>query len=84
MICNGKLYSAYIATKSGVNPVALLDKRGNVCFSFPSEDYYFDLRREAERMTQEELIEAIDPVINDCLKDLIYKNLKKSFDKVRK
>ena len=28
MICNGKLYSAYIATKSGVNPVALLDKRG--------------------------------------------------------
>ena len=72
MICNGKLYSAYIATKSGVNPSVLLDKRGNVCFSFPTKDYYFDLRREAERMTQEELIEAIDPVINNYLKDLIY------------
>ena len=72
MICNGKLYSAYIATKSEVNPSVLLDKRGNVCFSFPSEDYYFDLRREAERMTQEELVEAIDPVINDYIKGLIY------------
>ena len=72
MICNGKLYSAYIATKSGVNPKVLLDKKGNVCFSFPSDDYFFDLRREAERMTQEELLEAVDPVINGYLSDLIY------------
>lgn len=72
MICNGKLYSAYIATKSGINPSALLDKRGNVCFSFPSDDYFFDLRREAERMTQEELLEAVDPVVSGYLSDLIY------------
>lgn len=77
MICNGKLYSAYIATKSGVNPKFLLDKRGSVCFSFPSEDYYFDLRREAESMTNEELLELVDPIVNGYLSDLIYINKKK-------
>ena len=77
MICNGKLYSAYIATKSGINPKVLIDKRGNVCFSFPGEDYFFDLRSEAERMTNEELLEAVDPVVNSYLADLIYINKSK-------
>ena len=48
MICNGKLYSAWIATKSGINPAAIRDKKGNIVFSFVSDDRMFELRREVE------------------------------------
>lgn len=72
MICNGKLYSAWIATKSGVNPVAIRDKKtGKVVFSFINEDRMFELRREVEQMDNEDIKREVDPIVHSYLTDLI-------------
>ncbi|MFR1823078.1 MAG: hypothetical protein ACLSXJ_06895 [Clostridium saudiense] len=72
MICNGKLYSAYIATKSGVNPTVLRDKKtGKVVFSFINEDRMFELRREVEQMDNEDIKREVDPIVYSYLTDLI-------------
>ena len=71
MICNGKLYSAWIATKSGINPAAIRDKKGNIVFSFVSDDRMFELRREVEQMNDEDIKREVDPVAYSYLTDLM-------------
>lgn len=72
MICNGKLYSAWIATKSGVNPVTIRDKKtGKVVFSFINEDRMFELRKEVEQMDNEDIKREVDPAVFSYLTDLI-------------
>ncbi|MDU2123435.1 MAG: hypothetical protein E7E64_12950 [Clostridium celatum] len=72
MICNGKLYSAWIATKSGVNPIAIRNKKtGKVVFSFNDESRMFELRREVEQMDNEDIKKEVDPAVFNYLTDLI-------------
>ena len=72
MICNGKLYSAYIATKSGINPVAIRnEKTGKVVFSFVNEDRMFELRREVEQMDNEDIKKEVDVCVYKYLTELI-------------
>lgn len=72
MICNGKLYSAYIATKSGVNPIAIRNKKtGKVVFSFNDESRMFELRKEVEQMNNEDIKKEIDVCIYKYLTELI-------------
>lgn len=72
MICNGKLYSAWIATKSGVNPTAIRnEKTGKIVFSFVNEDRMFELRRQVEQMDNEDIKKEVDPAVFSYLTDLI-------------
>lgn len=72
MICNGKLYSAWIATKSGVNPTAIRNKKtGKVVFSFNDESRMFELRREVEQMENEDIKREVDPAVFNYLTELI-------------
>ena len=70
MICNGKLYSAWIATKSGINPAAIR-KNGKIVFSFVDEDRMFELRREVQEMNDEDIRREVDPVVYSYLTDLM-------------
>ena len=70
MICNGKLYSAWIATKSGINPVAIR-KNGKIVFSFVDEDRMFELRREVEQMNDEDIKREVDICAYAYLTDLM-------------
>ena len=74
MIVNNLIKSAWIATKSGINPRAIVNVYGNVIFTFPTEERFFELRRQADNMSKNELVEDADPCVIDYLKNLVYAN----------